>query len=158
MAIQDLYPERYAYCFGCGSRNTHGHHIRTEWDGDETVSTFTPEAWHIAVPGFVYGGVIASLVDCHSTGTAAAAMLRSEEASGTVIAGQEMPFRFVTASLQVQYLKPTPLGVALTIRGRVREWKGRKVVVESTVYAEGVATARGEVVAVQMPENFGVES
>ncbi len=151
MAVQDYYPENLAYCYGCGRLNAHGHHIRTEWDGEETVSVFTPETWHIAIPGFVYGGVIASLVDCHSTGTAAAAAYRAAGREP----GTEPPFRFVTGSLHVDYLKPTPLGVPLTIRGRVKEIKGRKVVVESTVYAEGVATARGEVVAVQMPEGFG---
>jgi acyl-CoA thioesterase FadM len=66
----------------------------------------------------------------------------------------EPPFRFVTGSLHVDFLKPTPLGGELEIRGRVKEVKGRKVIVEATVYAEGVATARGEVVAVQMPETF----
>ena len=73
--------------------------------------------------------------------------------------GREMDslpaYRFVTGSLQVSYLKPTPLGRELEIRGRVKEIKGRKVVVECSVFADGVATARGEVVAVQMPENFG---
>ena len=64
------------------------------------------------------------------------------------------PFRFVTGSLQVSYLKPTPLGPKLEIRGKVMENKGRKVVVEATVYAEGVATARGEVEALQMPDTF----
>ncbi|OZB54981.1 MAG: thioesterase, partial [Thiomonas sp. 15-63-373] len=124
---------------------------KTVWDGDETVTRFTPQPYHIAVPGFVYGGLIASLIDCHSTGTAAAAMYRAE--------GREMDtqpaFRFVTGSLHVDFLKPTPLGTALEIRGRVKEIKGRKVIVESTVFAGGVATVRGEVVAVQMPENFG---
>ena len=151
MAVQDHYPENLAYCYGCGRLNEQGHHIRTEWDGEETVSVFTPEPWHIAIPGFVYGGVIASLVDCHSTGTAAAAAYRAAGREP----GREPPFRFVTASLRVDYLKPTPLGPPLTIRGCVKEIKGRKVVVESTVYAEGVATARGEVVAVQMPDTFG---
>ena len=66
----------------------------------------------------------------------------------------EPPFRFVTGSLRVDFLKPTPLGGDLEIRGRVKEIKGRKVIVEATVYAEGVATARGEIVAVQMPETF----
>jgi acyl-CoA thioesterase FadM len=61
----------------------------------------------------------------------------------------------VTGSLQVNYLKPTPLGVELELRGRIKEIKGRKVVVETTVLARGVATATGVVVAVQMPENFG---
>ena len=151
MAIQDHYPENLAHCYGCGRLNKQGHHIRTDWDGDETVSVFTPEPFHIAIPGFVYGGVIASLVDCHSTGTAAAAAYRAAGREP----GSEPAFRFVTGSLRVDYIKPTPLGCLLTIRGRVREIKGRKVVVESTVYAEGVATARGEVVALQIPADFG---
>ncbi len=150
-AFQDYYPESVAHCYGCGSRNDHGHRIKTFWEGEESVTRYTPEPYHTAVPGFVYGGLLASLIDCHSTGTAAAAMYRAE--------GREMdslpPFRFVTGSLLVKYLKPTPLGVILEIRGRVKEIKGRKVVIESTVYAEGVATASGEVVALQMPDDFG---
>lgn len=150
-AFQDYYPESVAHCYGCGSRNDHGHRIKTFWEGEESVTRYTPESYHTAVPGFVYGGLLASLIDCHSTGTAAAAMYRAE--------GREMdslpPFRFVTGSLLVKYLKPTPLGVILEIRGRVKEIKGRKVVIESTVYAEGVATASGEVVALQMPDDFG---
>jgi len=150
-AFQDYYPESVAHCYGCGSRNDHGHRIKTFWEGEESVTRYTPEPYHTAVPGFVYGGLLASLIDCHSTGTAAAAMYRAE--------GREMdslpPFRFVTGSLLVKYLKPTPLGVTLEIRGRVKEIKGRKVVIESTVYAEVVATASGEVVALQMPDDFG---
>ena len=61
----------------------------------------------------------------------------------------------VTGSLQVSYLKPTPLGVELELRGKVQEIKGRKVVVEATVFADGVATAKGTVVALQMPADFG---
>ena len=64
-------------------------------------------------------------------------------------------FRFVTGSLHVDYLKPTPIDVELVIRGRVREVKGRKVIVETQVWAGDVVTAKGEVVAVQMPEGFG---
>ena len=150
-AFQDYYPESVAHCYGCGSRNDHGHRIKTFWEGEESVTRYTPEPYHTAVPGFVYGGLLASLIDCHSTGTAAAAMYRAE--------GREMdslpPFRFVTGSLLVKYLKPTPLGVTLEIRGRVKEIKGRKVVIEATVYDEGVATASGEVVALQMPDDFG---
>ncbi len=149
-AFQDYYPDNVAHCYGCGSLNVHGHQIKTFWDGEETVTRFTPEPHHTAIPGFVYGGLIASLIDCHSTGTAAAAIYRAE--------GREMdsqpPLRFVTGSLLVKYLKPTPMG-PLEIRGRVKEIGGRKVVVESTVYASGVATATGEVVAVKMPESFG---
>ena len=150
-AFQDYYGENVSHCYGCGSLNRHGHRIKTHWDGDETVTRFTPEPYHTAVPGYVYGGLVASLVDCHSTGTAAAAMYRSEgRAMDTLPA-----FRFVTGSLQVSYLRPTPLGVELELRGKVQEIRGRKVVVETTVFAEGVATAKGTVVAVQMPADFG---
>ncbi len=149
-AFQDYYPDNVAHCYGCGNLNAHGHRIKTYWEKDETVTRFRPEPFHTAIPGYVYGGLIASLIDCHGTGTAAAAMYRAE---GRAM-DSEPPFRFVTASLQVDYLKPTPLGGELEIRGRVKEIKGRKVIVEAVVYAEGVATARGEIVAVRMPETF----
>ena len=150
-AFQDYYPENVSHCYGCGSANQHGHRIKTHWDGDESVTWFTPEPYHTAVPGYAYGGLIASLIDCHSTGTAAAAMYRADgRAMDTLPA-----YRFVTGSLHVDYLKPTPIGQPLQLRGRVKEIRGRKVIVETTVYSGDVATARGEVVAVQMPENFG---
>jgi acyl-coenzyme A thioesterase PaaI-like protein len=149
-AFQDLYPDELSYCYGCGRLNEHGLQIKSYWDGDETVATFNPKPYHIAIPGYVYGGLIASLIDCHGTGTAAAAAYRN--------AGREMgtdpPFRFVTASLQVDFVRPTPLGVPLEIRGVVKEIKGRKIVVDVTVSANGDLCAKGRVVAVQMPENM----
>ena len=150
-AFQDYYPDHLAHCYGCGRLNEHGHRIRTYWDGEESVTRFTPREYHIAVPGFVYGGLLASLIDCHSTASAAAAMYRSELREMDT----EPSFRFVTGSLQVRYLKATPLGPELVIRGRVREIDGRKVIIESTVSAGDVLTVRGEVVAILMPEDFG---
>ena len=94
--------------------------------------------------------MLASLIDCHGTGTAAAAAYRAE---GRDMASQP-PLRFLTASLRVDYLKPTPLGVTLEIRGKVKEAKGRKVVIEEWIVANGVVTVRGEVVAVQVPEQM----
>ncbi len=153
-AFQDYYPESVSHCYGCGSQNSHGHQIKTHWDGEETVTYFTPEPYQMSVPGFAYGGLVASLIDCHGTATAAAAMYREQ--------GRPMdslpPFRFVTGSLHVDFLKPTPLGGALEIRGRVKEIKGRKVIVEISVIGNGNVTARGEVVAVQMPDSFGSRS
>ena len=67
---------------------------------------------------------------------------------------EEPALRYVTASLKVDYLRPTPLGGPLQVRGKVKEIKGRKVIVEATVSAEGVVCARGEVVAVRMPEHM----
>jgi acyl-coenzyme A thioesterase PaaI-like protein len=149
-AFQDSYPDSVAHCYGCGRLNAHGHRIKTFWEGEEAVTRFTPEPYHTAVPGFVYGGLIASLVDCHSTGAAAAAMYRAEGRDF----GSDPSFRFVTGSLHVDFLKPTPMG-ELELRGRIAEIKRRKVVVETDVVAGGAVTARGRVVAVRMPEDFG---
>ncbi len=147
-AFQDYYPEELSHCYGCGRLNEHGHQLKSYWDGDESVASFTPQPYHIAIPGYVYGGLLASLIDCHGTGTAAAAAYRA--------AGRAMDtlpaLRFVTAALQVEYLRPTPLGVPLEIRGAVEEVKERKVVVNATVTANGEVCARGRVVAVRMPE------
>lgn len=146
-AIQDYYPDDFAHCYGCGRLNDHGLQLKTRWEGEETVARFTPRPEHIAVPGFVYGGLIASLIDCHAMGTAAAA---AERAAGREIGDASAP-RFVTAAMHVDYLKPTPLGRELEIRARVREASERKVVVAATVSVGDVVTARGEVVAVRMP-------
>jgi len=153
-AFQDYYPEQVSYCYGCGRLNEHGLQIKSYWEGDETVCVYQPRPYHIAIPGYVYGGLIASLIDCHSTGTAAAAAYRAE---GRAM-DSEPAFRFVTASLHVDYLRPTPLGVPLEVRARVKEIKGRKVVVDAALSAQGIICARGEVVAVQMPENMVSQS
>ncbi len=149
-AFQDEYPEILSYCYGCGRLNKQGLQIKSYWEGDETVCLHTPRDYHIAIPGYVYGGLLASLIDCHGTGTAAAAA--SREAG--LKPDSEPPLRFLTASLHVDYLKPTPLGPTLEVRGRVKEIKGRKVVVEEWIRANGELTVRGEVVAVQVPEKL----
>ena len=149
-AFQDHYPDDLAHCFGCGRLNEKGHQIKSYWEGDETVCIFEPEPYHTAIPGYVYGGLIASLIDCHSTGTAAAAAYAE--------AGRDMDteptLRFVTASLHVDYLRPTPIGVPLEVRGKVKEINGRKVFVTSTLSAGDQVCARGEVIAVQMPNSM----
>ena len=138
-AFQDHYPDNVAQCYGCGSQNPHGHQIKTVWEADETVTRFRPEPFHTSVPGFAYGGLIASLIDCHSTGTAAAAMYRQ--------AGRDMDslpaFRFVTGSLHVDFLKPTPIDVERGIRGRGKEGRGGKGIGETTRYAGEIVRSRG---------------
>ena len=149
-SFQDYYPDHLAYCYGCGRLNQHGLQVKSYWEGDETVCRFQPKPYHLAIPGYVYGGLIASLIDCHCTGTAAAASYRAEGRAMDT----DPPLRFVTASLHVDYLRPTPLGVTLEVRASVKELKGRKVVMAATVSAEGEVCARGEVVAVRMPDHL----
>ncbi len=149
-SFQDYYPDHMAHCYGCGRLNEDGHQIKSYWEGDESVAHFQPEPYHISIPGYVYGGLLASLIDCHGTGTAAAAGYRAESRP----MDSEPPLRYLTASLHVEYLKPTPLGPMLEIRGKVKEVKGRKVVIEEWIVANGEVTVRGEVVAVQVPDSL----
>ena len=150
LPFQDYYPDHLAHCYGCGRLNEHGHQIKSYWDGDEAICLFTPEPQYISIPGYVYGGMLASIIDCHGTGTAAAAAYRAENRAMDT----DPSLRYLTASLHVDYLKPTPLGVTLEVRGRVKEIRGRKVLVEESISARGEITVRGEVVAVQVPEGL----
>ncbi len=150
-AVQDLYPNDVAHCYGCGRLNDDGLHIRTKWEGGEGVARFTPRPYHIAIPGYVYGGLLASLVDCHAIGTAAASSMAREG----LVPGTDPSPRFVTASLKVDFLKPTPLGPELELRARPEEMGERRVEVKVEVYVNGDVVVRGEVTAVRMPERFG---
>jgi acyl-coenzyme A thioesterase PaaI-like protein len=152
-AFQDYYPDELSHCYGCGRNNPHGHQLKSYWDGQATVARYTPQPYHTAIPGFVYGGLIASLIDCHGTGSAAAAAYRAEGRTMDTLP----PLRFVTASLQVDYLAPTPEGVELELRGDIGEVGARKVMVEVTVNAGEKLCARGRVVAVRMPERMAPE-
>ena len=147
-AFQDNYPDELSHCYGCGRNNPHGHQLKSYWDGDRTVARFLPEPCHTAIPGFVYGGLIASLIDCHGTGSAAAAMYRAQ--------GREMdnepPLRCVTAAIKVDFLAPTPMGVELVIRGEIEELTQSKAIISVQVFALDTLCVRGRVVAVKMPE------
>lgn len=149
-AFQDYYPDEFAHCYGCGRLNERGMQIKSWWDGDESICHYTPES-HLTggFPGNLYGGIIASLIDCHGAGTASAAKFRED---GLDINDRPLS-RFVTASLKVDFLKPTPMGKELELRGKVAEIKNRKVIVHITVSAENEICAKGEVVMVQIPEN-----
>jgi acyl-coenzyme A thioesterase PaaI-like protein len=149
-AFQDHYPARFSHCYGCGRSNPHGHHLKSFWEGEETVARFTvrPE-FSGGVPDHAYGGMVASLLDCHGTASAAAFAYRA--------AGREMGddgefMRFVTASLRVEFLRPTPIGVELFIRGQLQGLEGRKVQVSLSLSAAGQVCARGEMLAVRFRE------
>jgi acyl-coenzyme A thioesterase PaaI-like protein len=149
-AFQDYYPDHFSHCYGCGRLNQHGLQIKSYWDGDEAICTFQPRPYHTAVPGYVYGGLIASLIDCHATGIAAAAAHRAE---GREMGTDPLP-RYVTGSLHVDYVRPTPVDATLQLRAQVKEITGRKVVVTVNLSARGELCARGEVVAVKISDDF----
>ena len=151
-AFQDYYPDNLSLCYGCGRLNTEGLQIKSYWDEnqEESICKFKPRPYHTAFKGYIYGGLIASLIDCHGTGTAAAAAYKAENREMDT----EPSYRYVTASLHVDYLKPTPIDAIIELRGRIKEVKGRKTVVEIFLSAHGEVCAKGEVVAVQIPESM----
>lgn len=147
-SFQEFYPESYSHCYGCGTLNEHGHQVKSYWDNGESVAHFQPKEYHTAFPGYVYGGLLASIIDCHGTGTASAAAYREEGREP----GTPPPCRYVTASLHVDYILPTPLGPPLELRGKVVEIKGKKTIIEIKVIVEGKVTVEGRVIAVRLPE------
>lgn len=148
--IQDLYSDANAHCFGCGRLNEHGLHVKTTWDPDDASSTtaFTPDPKYTGgVPDNLYGGLLASLIDCHSAATASAAR---HVADGRVLGDGELP-RFVTASINVEYLAPTPAGEPLTLRGTVEEISERRVTVATVLSAAGKERVHGRAVLALRP-------
>jgi acyl-coenzyme A thioesterase PaaI-like protein len=141
-AIQDRYDEAFRVCYGCGANNEAGLRLKSHVQGDRVVARFHPRPDQIGVPGVVYGGLIASLVDCHGIATGAAHFQPDPEG---------IPPRCVTGSLHVEYRRPTPLdGRPIDLSARVVEASERKAVVDVEVSVGGEVTAEGRVVAVRL--------
>jgi acyl-coenzyme A thioesterase PaaI-like protein len=149
-AIQDCIPQHH--CFGCGTLNPRGLHIKSYLEGDESVCRFQPWPEHMAGPTqVVFGGILASVVDCHALCTVIADLYR---AAGREL-GSGAPIWAVTASLKIDYLAPTPMGAPMELRARIREAKGRKRIVDCTVRSGGRECARAEVIGVEVPAAWG---
>ena len=148
-AIQDQIPHNH--CYGCGPENPDGMQIKSHWDGDETVCTYSPRPEQSAGPlQYLYGGTIASIIDCHSVGTAIANYYRRE---GRAIGAGE-PIWCVTARLTVNYLAPTPIDVDVTLRAAIEECHEKKTIVKCSVWSGDTQTAEAEVVAVRVPPDW----
>jgi acyl-coenzyme A thioesterase PaaI-like protein len=132
------------FCWGCGKNNEQGLRLQSYWDDDETVATWTPKDHHLAFPGVLNGGIIATLLDCHGTGTANAyAHKRSSP-------GSNAHSLHVTSSLSVKFLRPTPLDSPVTLRARVVETDGNTTRVSCTLSSGGVVCVTGEVVTARV--------
>jgi acyl-coenzyme A thioesterase PaaI-like protein len=145
-ALQD---RLQVHCFGCGALNAHGMHIKSRWQGDALVCVWQPGPEHIGFPGFVYGGTIASVVDCHAVW--ASLSMHCREAGHDLSSGAP-PFAVVTASLRVRYLAPARIARPLELSARVVEHGVRKSVVACSVRQGSVECAAAEVVTVRVRE------
>jgi acyl-coenzyme A thioesterase PaaI-like protein len=135
------------YCFGCGADNDRGLRLKSSWDGNEAVAAWSPAPHHCGGrQEFVNGGIIATLIDCHSLNLAIADAYRSEcRAIGSAPA-----IGFVTGNLAVSYLKPAPVDALLELRARIIKTAGRKVWVSCTLSARGQVCATGEVLGIRV--------
>ena len=146
VALQDAWPE--ATCYGCGPANAHGHRIKSYWseDGTEILCEFQALAEHNAgFPNVMYGGLVASLIDCHSIWTAIAWTYREEERPH----GSAPSISYVTGEINVRFLKPTALDQPAILRARVVELHPKKALVQCDFYSGGTTTAEGKVTAVR---------
>jgi acyl-coenzyme A thioesterase PaaI-like protein len=131
IAFQDSYADSYSHCYGCGRNNANGHQLKSYWDGENTRAEYTPpDIYTGGLPGFAYGGLVASLLDCHGTASAYAFAHRE---LGLHLGQSDTPIRFVTGQLNLSFLRPTPLGKTLVLTGELDGIEGRKVWVNLTL-------------------------
>jgi acyl-coenzyme A thioesterase PaaI-like protein len=135
------------HCHGCGADNEKGLQIRSYWDGDEAVCEWRPESHHCGgSKQIVNGGIVATLIDCHSLNLAIAHAYKSE---GRPI-GSVPKIGYVTGNLNVSYLRPTPIDEALRLRAKILKIEGRKTWVSCTLSAAGEIRATGEVLGIRI--------
>lgn len=130
-------------CFGCGPANEHGLRIESRVAGDELVAEWSAETHHEAFDGVLNGGIIGTLLDCHSNWTAAHHLMRA--------AGAERPPACVTADYAVRMLRPTPADRPIRLRAHVLEAGPDRATVDAVIEVDGTitATCRGTFVAVR---------
>ena len=147
-AFQDLIPGHH--CWGCGTLNEQGLHIKSRWsgDGDESVCIWQPSPQFMAGPQHVLnGGIVAALIDCHSVCTAIAAAYREE---GREI-GTEPNYWYVTGSMNIRYLRPTSINDEAVLRARVTKIDGKKTTVACSLFSREKESANAEVLAIRVP-------
>lgn len=148
-AFQDQIPGNH--CWGCGPLNEHGLQIKSFWDGDESVCRWTPWPYFYAGPTTILnGGVIATIIDCHCVCTAIAGHYRAEGRSMT----SDPPIWCVTAALDVQYRKPTPIDREVVLRARIEEQTERKTILTCSLLSGDEECASGRLVSVRVPPEW----
>ncbi len=144
-AFQDL--GSVSHCYGCGADNEKGLQIKSIWDGDEAICTWKPKPHHCGgSTEIVNGGIIATLIDCHSLNLAIAHAYKIEGRS----IGSSPRIHYVTANLDISYLRPTPIGKPLYLRANIKKIEGRKTWVNCTLSADGQTCAVGEALGIRV--------
>lgn len=147
MALQDIWPD--GTCFGCGPANEKGLQLKSHWapDGDYIVAEFHPKPEHNAgVPNVMYGGLVACVIDCHSVWASIAATYKAEDRP----LGDEPRIWYVTGTLTVKYIKPTPINQPLQLKAWVDGAIGKKNRVVCELSADDIVTATGDGIIIRV--------
>lgn len=148
-AIQDEMPGNH--CYGCGPENPKGMQIKSFWEGDESICRYMPKPEQCAGPlQYVYGGTIASLIDCHCVCTATSNYYRQEGRA----TGSPPEIWCVTGRLTVSYMAPTPIDQEIELRATIKDSGEKKTLVNCRVYSGGTQTAEGDVVAIRVTDSW----
>jgi len=138
-------------CFGCGAGNDKGLRIKSHWDGEKATCTFHPEPHMTAgPPQYLNGGIIATLIDCHSI---CAAVADTYEREGRA-QGSDPEVWFVTGEMTVRYQRPTPIDKPVELSARVTERGEKKSVVECTLASAGHVCATGRLVGIRVSDDW----
>jgi acyl-coenzyme A thioesterase PaaI-like protein len=148
-AIQDEMVDNY--CWGCGADNPVGLHLKSYWDGEAAIAQWAPGHEYAAGPRhFLNGGIIATLLDCHGICTAVAGAYQREQRG----VGTEPEIWFATASIAVDYLRPSPIDSIVHLRAHIVAHDDRTTTVECVLDAAGKERARASVRAVRVPDDW----
>lgn len=133
---EELYPS--LRCFGCGPANEHGLRLRS-YDVDGVVrATFVPWPEHDNGTGYLNGGIISTLLDCHG---AAAVLLEAHRRGWLPPPGAGLAF--VTAALDVRFLRPSPLHDPVELTAELNSISEPEMTVESHLVWDGKVRATG---------------
>ena len=141
LSLQEKYAPK-GICFGCGCANKRGLQIKSFVENDEIVANWTSESHHEAFPGVLNGGIIGSLLDCHSNWAAAYHIMKSENLDITPCT--------VTAEYTVKLKRPTPSDSSLYISANLSKIDGNKAWIDAKLLADDkiCATCTGLFVSV----------
>ncbi len=121
LAFQDKIPNNY--CWGCGSLNDRGLHIKSHWADGRSICSWQPSPEHMAGPQHILnGGIIATIIDCHCVCSAIAAAYEVENRA----LGSAPEIWYATASLNIQYLRPTAIDKPVSLQAKITEIGAKK--------------------------------
>ena len=137
-SVQDRFFPTFT-CFGCGPANAAGLRLRSyPGEGGLVTAQFMPWPEHDNGLGYLNGGIIATVLDCHS-----AAAVFSEAARRGWVGEDGLPLPYVTAGLDVRFLRPAPLAGPLLLTGSVTAAAEGEMTAAVELSAEGKVRATG---------------